>query len=46
MPDGKTRPPAAPYRVGVRLADWAQGFGNRLYGGILDFIRSGVVPVS
>lgn len=42
MPDGSIRTPAAPYRVGVRLADWAQGFGNRLYGGILDFIRSGV----
>ncbi|BCU76794.1 XylR family transcriptional regulator [Luteolibacter sp. LG18] len=30
------------FRVGVRLTDWAQGFGNRIYGGILDFIRSGV----
>lgn len=29
------------FRVGVRLTDWAQGFGNRIYGGILDFIRSG-----
>jgi LacI family transcriptional regulator len=29
------------WRVGVRLVDWAQGFGNRLYGGILDFLREG-----
>ncbi len=29
------------FRVGVRLVDWAQGFGNRLYGGILNFIRAG-----
>jgi LacI family transcriptional regulator len=29
------------WRVGVRLPDWAQGFGNRLYGGILDFLREG-----
>lgn len=31
----------SPCRVGVRLVDWAQGFGNRLYGGILDFARAG-----
>ena len=29
------------WRVGVRLVDWAQGFGNRIYGGILDFLREG-----
>jgi LacI family transcriptional regulator len=29
------------WRIGVRLVDWAQGFGNRLYGGILDFLREG-----
>lgn len=32
---------AIPFRVGVRLIDWAQGYGYRLYGGILDYIRSG-----
>lgn len=31
----------APRQVGVRLIDWAQGYGYRLYGGILDFIRAG-----
>jgi LacI family transcriptional regulator len=30
-----------PHHVGVRLIDWAQGFGYRLFGGFLDFIRSG-----
>lgn len=25
----------------MRLVDWAQGFGNRLYGGVLDFLREG-----
>ena len=30
-----------PHHVGVRLIDWAQGFGHRIYGGVLDFIRSG-----
>ncbi|MCW1922659.1 XylR family transcriptional regulator [Luteolibacter arcticus] len=30
-----------PQRVGIRLIDWAQGFGYRLYGGILDFMRAG-----
>jgi LacI family transcriptional regulator len=30
-----------PHHVGVRLIDWAQGYGYRLYGGILDFIRAG-----
>ena len=29
------------HHVGVRLIDWAQGFGYRLFGGFLDFIRSG-----
>ena len=29
------------FRVGVRLTDWAQGFGNRIFGGILEFIRTG-----
>ncbi|MCW1912778.1 DNA-binding transcriptional regulator [Luteolibacter sp. GHJ8] len=29
------------WRVGVRLVDWAQGFGNRIYGGILDYLREG-----
>jgi LacI family transcriptional regulator len=29
------------WKIGVRLVDWAQGFGNRLYGGILDFLREG-----
>ncbi|MBK1834632.1 substrate-binding domain-containing protein [Roseibacillus ishigakijimensis] len=29
------------YKVGVRLIDWAQGFGNRIFGGILDFLREG-----
>jgi LacI family transcriptional regulator len=29
------------WRVGVRLVDWAQGIGNRIYGGILDFLREG-----
>ncbi|MDP0491864.1 MAG: substrate-binding domain-containing protein [Verrucomicrobiota bacterium JB023] len=29
------------YRVGVRLVDWAQGFGNRIFSGILDFLREG-----
>ncbi|WP_265594749.1 DNA-binding transcriptional regulator [Haloferula sp. BvORR071] len=36
------RPPSPrTWRVGVRLVDWAQGFGNRIYGGILDFLREG-----
>jgi LacI family transcriptional regulator len=29
------------WKVGVRLIDWAQGFGNRIYGGILDYLREG-----
>ncbi|QJE96138.1 xylose operon transcription regulator XylR [Luteolibacter luteus] len=29
------------WRVGIRMVDWAQGFGNRIYGGILDFLREG-----
>jgi LacI family transcriptional regulator len=29
------------WKIGVRLVDWAQGFGNRIYGGILDFLREG-----
>lgn len=33
--------PVDPFLVGVRLADWAQGFSSRIYGGILDFIRAG-----
>lgn len=29
------------YRVGVRLIDWSQGFGYRLFPGILEVARSG-----
>lgn len=29
------------WKVGVRLVDWAQGFGNRIYGGVLDYLREG-----
>lgn len=28
-------------RVGVRLVDWTQGYSNRIYGGILNFLREG-----
>jgi LacI family transcriptional regulator len=27
------------YRIGIRLLDWAKGFGNRIFLGILDFMR-------
>ena len=27
------------YRIGIRLPGWAKGFGNRMFRGILDFIR-------
>lgn len=29
------------YRIGIRLPDWNRGYGNRLFGGIRDFIQSG-----
>lgn len=29
------------YRVGIRLLDWSQGFGYRLFPGILEIARSG-----
>ncbi|MEM7012087.1 MAG: substrate-binding domain-containing protein [Verrucomicrobiota bacterium] len=29
------------YRVGIRLPDWNRGYGNRLFGGIRDFIQAG-----
>ena len=29
------------YRIGIRLPDWNRGYGNRLFGGIRDFIQAG-----
>jgi LacI family transcriptional regulator len=41
MTGGEIQGQRPPFKVGVRLIDWAQGYGYRLFGGILDFIRSG-----
>lgn len=30
------------FRVGIRLADWTQGFAHRIFAGIVDFLRTGV----
>ena len=29
------------FRIGIRLPDWNRGYGNRLFGGIRDFIQEG-----
>ncbi len=41
MNHGRSKNLQRTWRIGVRLVDWAQGFGNRIYGGILDFLREG-----
>jgi LacI family transcriptional regulator len=33
--------PQKNYQVGIRLPDWNRGYGNRLFGGIRNFVQSG-----